>query len=206
MCSFTKHWIVENRLSLEKLCQFKWWQGEDRGNFFLQRRNPFCTNPPDLSIALVAILLHGNKINTNLFKEVWDVAFFICSGKYKCQEPIMWHLDAMHSMSLFSYFLFLVACIVMNCKKYTNHKGKVFFFMLGLLYHLIESNCERGALKGKRHAWKNWFCDNKTKSGKENPHHHKKLLFVMKKGRFLCFFFLTASFDFNYESCNFLGP
>jgi len=28
----------------------------------------------------------------------------------------------------------------------------------------------------------------------------------MKKGCCLCFFFLTASFWLNYESCNFLGP
>jgi len=43
--------------------------GQGWGIFFLQRRTILCDNPPDLPIALVTILLYGNKINTNLFKE-----------------------------------------------------------------------------------------------------------------------------------------
>jgi len=44
------------------------------GNFLpaeenLQRRTIFCDHPPDLPFALVAIMLHSNKINTNLLKE-----------------------------------------------------------------------------------------------------------------------------------------
>jgi len=78
--------------------------GQGWGKCSLQRRTILCDNPPDLPIVLVTmILLYSNKININLFKEVWDVAFFICSG-WQIQMPRTNH--AMHSM----FVVFFIFC------------------------------------------------------------------------------------------------
>jgi len=172
---FTKWWLIKHRCILH----FELWKTDyhsktyanlsnDRarmGKFFLQRRTILCNHSPDLPIALVTILFYGNKTNTNIFKEVWDVAVFICSSKYKCQEPIhvVFQCNAQH---VHCFLHFFVRSHSNKLQKYTNHNVKFFFFMLGLLYHWIQSNSERGALKGKRDSWKNWFCDDETKLGK----------------------------------------
>ena len=94
---------------------------------YLPRRTILCNNPTDLPIAAMAILLHSNKIYTNLLKEIWDAAFLICNMLIKMPRTnhLAFGCNA-QQVCCFLYFLFLAACIVTNCKKYTNHNWFVF--------------------------------------------------------------------------------
>jgi len=117
--------------------------------------------------------------------------------KNKCQELIWWHVDVTHSLLV--GFCYLLLLFHQGEWKYKIKRklatwwgswskrmwGKHLLLVVGLFYHLIELNSERGALKGKRDAWKNWFAWPGTKMGMKNFTLTQKDVLAMKKGHFL---------------------
>jgi len=64
--------------------------GQGWGKFVPAEEIFFCNNAPDLPIALVATLLHSNKINANLLKEILHFSFVLANTNAKNQSCGIW--------------------------------------------------------------------------------------------------------------------
>jgi len=89
--------------------------------FFLQRRTIYCYKPPDLPIALVAILFYSNIISTYILKEIWDVAFFYLFWQMQMSrnDHVAFGCHAQQVCSFCHFCFWLLASD--KLQKYTNH-------------------------------------------------------------------------------------
>jgi len=119
---------MKNRLSLKKLFQFKPWQGKDGGNIFPAEENNCLWQSTWFANCFSGHTVAQQQNKYNSLKRNMRCCIFICSGKCKCQEPIMWHLDDMHSR--------FVVCLIFGCLP-SDKLQKIYKTQLILNSHLV---------------------------------------------------------------------